>query len=1623
MNKLLQHLISSGDVSHKLLPNMLPKAKEGMEYTGPSIVDYLATKGYKGNKSFRKELAEKYGVDDYDFSGKKNLELMAKIRENDEALRTFKQTMKSIPLDQMIQMEKAQVPQPVAKTINPAVLDLMLQNSSTPQLKAQMPNIRGRMDASQQVVTRPGYNPNAPDVVVPGSGQDLPMYQSPGWPKLKTLPNKKPNPVPGFDPNVVWNRSGANPNIVQPAKTAPAMDFDPSLVWNTSGRNPNLVNTQPGFSTVPQPIWRGNGAPVPNVVDQRPSFSTVPQPVWNAGDNSKAVDPKQKQSKKTKPEVFSTVPQPIWTGNGAPIPNPQDTRPKFSTVQLPIGAGYDPSKIAAPGTTQSYRGSGLNPYGISNMSTDALKDGYEYLSGIYNGLQRKLESMTDEDERSVNKVNIPVDAPQPPTKKGNGKKAPKDNSPTVPFGYKQLYVVPDVKNPKDSLVAFINTFDNEEGGRYYIGHKAKEVTDAGAQKTFNNAYAVAHFLRDSDILPNQKITPESWEVSKGYTYHTTSPGKTVSATGFDDPEKYRMLYRPNPKKDGTYLAKYVKNKNITPDKIKEYQKQGWELDFTVNGTHKYSDIAWDQEGPSTGYAAKSKWLPLKNGQHTYIPYKNKDAFSRFSGGSGSYMFIDPKTGRKTGADVSGSVNAIKGVGDYIMKTYGVKPEELELLYHDMGSYSAKPKAHGDKLDYNQWLDYNTYNRGFSGAPMIIPKNKYGGSLPEFQTRGQVPAWMKPMPQATGDIASMVPRPVVQNTFRESLNNRAFNNGTIRKAKNQGVVNKALAIAANPMTAASYVVKGQRIPDNFQKGEGNIYDLATSAINPFADLQAFRDADQSFKEGNYADAGLQAISFLPIPELRHINSENLAAHLGEKLSTNLGGNNAGLYSFKNNPNFLVKYEDPRYLAKRMQEPGYVSTNLAEKMSGLADDNTIAKVYHQVDNTVAPGVQGDHMRALIMAKKNGIDADKLNPFFFHSVPDHAVAGMYADLKKLRDNELGFDFFGRNYKYDTNNKQLNLLDIGAQPDAKGYWADEVFGGGSSKLYGKEQAGQNLKDAMIEMLDNDYKVSYQPYFDKIARGEGNSTYEQLWNQQQSGSKLLKDRFHNVLKNLSVRKNGGPIVDPRGQWAHPGKVTRIPSDKITMQRVPYPVYGVGSNGKRQMMYPEQEYDFGGAAYVDEYPVMAGGGQMIRRADGHYSRRGLWDNIRANKGSGKKPTKEMLEQERKIRGQKMQLGGHSLNPFTSTMGENMMEMVAAPQKSLTALLSGKYQTPSEALGIKNKVLAFVTNSVLDPFVLTGGAEGRAAANLTRESKAAANAAKQILSHEDYAQQLGRELTYTNPATKEVIYETDPLDWNNFKSPKDVDEATKYFQDYINQWRSNLNANKQKQIEQMKTSLQYGKRPLEQFNKNAKDIRSTLAYPHSLPDYNAEMQMMMKGPDGKPIFLFDEFANPNNVRRYTGKQAFHGLNPNKYGGNIPKAQLGLWNTDKKAWVDSIHNARIGDLNFVQRLFDQSAGSIQIPGQPGRSTHYMEYGDGRAYPTVVQMPNGKLQYLNQYDKNGAWDYAKRTGQFIQFPNDEQAGWYASSTDSTSGYKMGTGVLRTIPNGKQPLEKQHNIKVSYK
>lgn len=86
-------------------------------------------------------------------------------------------------------------------------------------------------------------------------------------------------------------------------------------------------------------------------------------------------------------------------------------------------------------------------------------------------------------------------------------------------------------------------------------------------------------------------------------------------------------------------------------------------------------------------------------------------------------------------------------------------------------------------------------------------------------------------------------------------------------------------------------------------------------------------------------------------------------------------------------------------------------------------------------------------------------------------------------------------------------------------------------------------------------------------------------------------------------------------------------------------IAGVTSESDFYKKYPSEE------AFFEAHPeaqMMARGGEMIKRQDGSYSKRGLWDNIRANKGSGKKPSKDMLEQEKKIRANEMEFGGYAI---------------------------------------------------------------------------------------------------------------------------------------------------------------------------------------------------------------------------------------------------------------------------------------------------------------------------------------------------------------------------------------------
>jgi hypothetical protein len=86
--------------------------------------------------------------------------------------------------------------------------------------------------------------------------------------------------------------------------------------------------------------------------------------------------------------------------------------------------------------------------------------------------------------------------------------------------------------------------------------------------------------------------------------------------------------------------------------------------------------------------------------------------------------------------------------------------------------------------------------------------------------------------------------------------------------------------------------------------------------------------------------------------------------------------------------------------------------------------------------------------------------------------------------------------------------------------------------------------------------------------------------------------------QTIEKKKQGGVIKDNRGQWDHPGEITEINSNYITMGPDPETgkpirnkVLGVSNEGDTKLMLPGENYKFKGEK-VTEYPLMQKGGRV-----------------------------------------------------------------------------------------------------------------------------------------------------------------------------------------------------------------------------------------------------------------------------------------------------------------------------------------------------------------------------------------------------------------------------------------------
>jgi hypothetical protein len=124
-------------------------------------------------------------------------------------------------------------------------------------------------------------------------------------------------------------------------------------------------------------------------------------------------------------------------------------------------------------------------------------------------------------------------------------------------------------------------------------------------------------------------------------------------------------------------------------------------------------------------------------------------------------------------------------------------------------------------------------------------------------------------------------------------------------------------------------------------------------------------------------------------------------------------------------------------------------------------------------------------------------------------------------------------------------------------------------------EYTGVNLREPFIS-----YKGNPLP-FEEFNTPQMKELFENPRTSQQAANDI-QIRV-NKYKTIKHWKNGGHFVDSMGQWAHPGDITTIPSNDITMRGVDYDVMGVSNTGDKKLMKPGKNYKFDGD-YVTEYP-------------------------------------------------------------------------------------------------------------------------------------------------------------------------------------------------------------------------------------------------------------------------------------------------------------------------------------------------------------------------------------------------------------------------------------------------------
>lgn len=102
------------------------------------------------------------------------------------------------------------------------------------------------------------------------------------------------------------------------------------------------------------------------------------------------------------------------------------------------------------------------------------------------------------------------------------------------------------------------------------------------------------------------------------------------------------------------------------------------------------------------------------------------------------------------------------------------------------------------------------------------------------------------------------------------------------------------------------------------------------------------------------------------------------------------------------------------------------------------------------------------------------------------------------------------------------------------------------------------------------------------------------IYSAQKEYDKKPQEKFSLDFTNnkgiMRSQTGGGIPTSPLGLYQYPGQMVNVPSGRITMRDINYPVLALPNNNKPEVMYPGKEYEFEDSDSVLEVPMMKYGG-------------------------------------------------------------------------------------------------------------------------------------------------------------------------------------------------------------------------------------------------------------------------------------------------------------------------------------------------------------------------------------------------------------------------------------------------